>query len=355
MKLKPLGTYGPLVSSLGLGTWGYGGFFESDHSRDNFFIDLIRLAVDLGITFIDTAEAYGDGHCEEIVGRAVRGIRNRIFIATKVSPEHLACMDIIKAAEKSLVRLGVDWIDIYQIHWPNPLIPIDETIEAMNRLVDQGKIRYIGVSNFSPAKLVLASDLASSAVVSVQTEYNLFDRSAESNLLPLCMERGIALIAYSPLDQGKSLSTHKEYDLLLDIAAEHGRTVSQIILNWIVSHGPVIPIPRTMKPEHLRMNAEALDFELSDDEIALVSKAFPCNPIYIPVEQIMVDDKGLSNFTPGPAELAIDILAGDPLKPIRVTPSETEFGKYNLVEGKLRYWAWVHAHGNRLPVPALVR
>ena len=355
MNLKSLGAGGPLVSSLGLGTWGYGGFFESDHSRDNFFIDLIRSAVDLGITFIDTAEAYGEGHCEEIIGRAIRGIRDNIFIATKVSPEHLSGRDVVRAAENSLIRLGVDWIDLYQIHWPNPLISLEQTIESMNRLIEQGKIRYIGVSNFSPAKLVHAAELSSIPVLSVQTEYNLFDRSAETTLLPLCEKQGIALIAYSPLDQGRSLSTHQQCNLLRDIADGHGRTVSQVILNWIASHGPVIPIPRTMKSEHLHKNAESLDFKLSDEEISLISKAFPFSPLFIPVEQIIVDDKGLHNFTPGPAELAMDIRAGDPLKPIRVTPSETEFGKYTLIEGKLRYWAWVHAHSGRLPVPALVR
>lgn len=343
------------IPSIGLGTWGYGGFFTQDNSRDEEFISLIQQAIDLGMTFIDTAEAYGAGHCEILVGRAIRSRRQNVFLATKVSPEHLSRRDVVAAAEASLRRLGTDWLDVYQIHWPNPRIPLEETFEALTLLCSQGKVRFIGVSNFSAPEIVRAQALCPHRLASIQTEYNLFDRGAETELLPQCQAMDLALIAYSPLDQGKSLVGHQRNELLIRIARRHGKSTGQIILNWLASQGPVVPIVRTFNPKHLQENATALDFTLSPEEIQAIADAFPYTPKHIPLDQVLTDHKGMDTFTPGPDELARDILNGLPLKPIRVTASPDQPGKYILVEGKLRYWAFVYAYKGQKPVPALIR
>jgi len=350
-----LGQDGPLVSAIGQGTWGLGGRFIADTGDDDRHVDTIRMGLDLGLTFIDTAEAYGAGHTERLVGRAVRGRRSEAFLATKVSPENLRPEDVICAAERSLERLATDCIDLYQIHWPNPSIPIEETLGAMGRLVEQGKVRFVGLSNFGCRSLAEARSHGGCPVTALQTEYNLFDRTIESHLLPYCRRTGIAVIAYSPLDQGKSLKGAGSAKVLADIGDKHGRTAPQVILNWLAAIQGVLPIPKASDPLHLRQNATALDFSLDEEDLAAIDNAFTPEPWAIPACRIRVDKKGLESFVPGPDELARDIAAGEAIKPIRVVPSVEDPHEFDLVEGKLRYWAWVQAFGVEEPVPALIR
>jgi diketogulonate reductase-like aldo/keto reductase len=332
-----------------------GGRFRADTSDDAAAIDAIRVGFDLGMTFIDTAEAYGAGHAETLVGQALEGRRSEAFIASKVSPENLHAQDVAKAAERSLKRLRTDHIDLYQIHWPNPTVPVEETMAALDQLVEQGKVRFIGLSNFSCRDSDEVLSYAGEAPVSQQVEYNLFDRTIEQTLLPYCREHGMTVIAYCPLDRGHSVQPGSSNDVLAGIAAKHGVTLAQVILNWLAAVQNVLPIPKAVNPTHLEENAKALDFSLDQADLAAIDNAFSNEPQAIPAENIRSDENGLDRFIPSPEELARHIAAGEPIKPIRVVPSYQEPGQFDLVEGKLRFWAWVKAFGKDKSVPALIR
>lgn len=342
------------LSAMGVGTWGHGGFFRADRSRDADSIALLRRAFDLGLTVFDTAEAYGAGHCETLLGQALGPRRKDVFLASKVSPEHLGARDLAEAVRGSLTRLGTEYLDLYQIHWPNPRIPLEETFEALERLRQDGLIRHIGVSNFSPPELRRALALCPE-LFSVQNELNLFDRFAERTVLPLCREHGLTLIAYSPLDQGKSLPGYLRHPVLSAVARRHGASVPQVMLAWLLAKGPVLPIARTADPAHLADNAAAVDVRLSPEDLGAIEAAFPGTPVELDPAQVLADPGGLDTFVPGPEALAEDIRAGVPVKPARVRPCPGQPGRYELIEGKLRFFAFVRAYDGKRPVPCLVR
>jgi len=357
MKYKQLGKTGIQVSAIGQGTMGIGGAFTEDSTRDDFYIDILKIGIEYGMTFIDTAEAYGAGHSEELVGQAVKNCRKDVFIATKVSPEYLAYDSVLKSAEGSLRRLQTDYIDLYQIHWPNPTIPIEETLRAMEQLVEDGKVRYVGVSNFSLKELKVANEaFTNNRIVSLQTEYNLFDRTIEEYLLPYCEQENISVIAYSPLDKGGMCGKEK-LGVLQEIARRYNKTPAQIALKWLVSKPLVIAIPKAARINHIRDNASSTDFELAEEDIELISRTFTQSPVRIPTDRIKVDRHGLEKFVPSPNDLAKSIRDGVTLKPIRVVKSKNTSGQYDyeLVEGKVRYWAWFFAHNGEVPIWALVR
>lgn len=377
MTFKELNKTGTRIPTIGQGGMGIGGFFSPDDAgRDDAYIWAIRLGIECGLTFIDTAEVYGGGHSEELIGRATRGMRDKVFIATKFSPEHSAYDAVLAAAEGSLRRLGTNYIDLYQVHWPNPAIPIGETMRALEHLVDQGRVRYIGVSNFSLSQLKETRNvLTKHDIVSNQVEYNLFDRSIEKNLLPYCEKEKISVIAYSPLDQGKKMDSGKGGGALETIAARYGKTASQIALCWLAMHDPVIPIPKALTEEHIRENAAAADIFLSREDFDRISQAYAREPLLVPIDQIEVSVRGEGarkvyqtkeeaianklNFCPSPADLAgyIKKHADEDIKPVRLVRAvEKDDGyPYDLVEGRVRYWAWVIAFRGSRPIPAYVR
>jgi len=259
MRYNAIGSSNNIFASvIGQGSMGIGGYLKKDSTSDKKYIDALQLGINSGMTFIDTAENYGGGYSEIIIGEAVKRIRDKVLIATKVSPEHLSYENVIHACDGSLKRLGTDYIDIYQIHWPNPAIPVGETLRAMETLKKQGKIRFIGVSNFSLKQLKEAiATLESGEIVSAQVEYNLFDRTIENDILPFCEENSIAVIAYSPLDQGDIIQGESKSEIIRAIALKYNKTPAQIVLNWLISHKNVITIPKALKPEHIRQNAES--------------------------------------------------------------------------------------------------
>jgi diketogulonate reductase-like aldo/keto reductase len=297
-------------------------------------LSVLKMGCDYGMTLIDTAENYGT---EELVSKL--GNRNQSFISTKVSPEHLAYKDVIKSAERSLKHLKTDYIDLYQIHWPNPAIPIADTLVAMERLVKDGKVLYIGVSNFSLRQLKEACGLAK--ISSIQIEYNLFDRTIEDDILPYCEANNIAVIAYKPLNGGIFGN-----DVLVDLAYKYVRHMPSIILRWLIGHKPVIAIPKMGKVSHIKENAD-IDFELVRQDIKLIDNTFRTKVVEIPIDQIETDMKGIDKFFPSPQILSAET---DDLKPIRVV----KYGDgYQLVEGKVRYWA--HVFANKKTIKALVK
>jgi diketogulonate reductase-like aldo/keto reductase len=248
------------LPELAQGTWGYTGGVEP-----------LRVGIELGATFIDTAEDYGT---EEVVGEAIRGMRQKVFVATKVAPRNFRRADLIRSAEQSLKRLNTDYIDLYQLHWPNYLVPIAEPMAAMEELVSAGKVRYIGVSNFSVKELERAQAcLSKNRIVSNQVRYNLIDRTIEYGLMQYCEANKITILAYSPLSRGfQTIRMFDHKDLLGTVASETGKARSQVALNWCTSHAPVIAIFKANRAEHIRENCGASGWRLTPGQMETLSK-----------------------------------------------------------------------------------
>src|SRR5208283_831929 len=255
MIFRELGKTGAQISVLGLGTWRYQGGVEP-----------LRAGLALGATFIDTAEAYGT---EEIVGEAIKGRRKDVFLASKISPRHFRHADVLKAASGSLRRLKTDYLDLYQLHWPNYTVPLEETMGAMETLVDRGIVRFVGVSNFMLGDLKKAQKaLAKHPIVSNQLRYNLIDRTIEGGLLSYCQDSRITVIAHSPLASSfRALRARDPEDVLGQLAKTDSRSPAQIALNWCLAKQGVVAIPKSNSADHIRENCGACDFELSDQEL----------------------------------------------------------------------------------------
>jgi diketogulonate reductase-like aldo/keto reductase len=360
------------LSRIGQGCWGIGGEFDKDLSTAAVHSGVLRAGIDAGMSFLDTAEVYAAGFSEELVGLAIRGRRSETFVASKFSPENSHFEQVIAAAERSLRRLGTDYLDLYQVHWPNPAVPLEETIGAMNKLVADGKVRHIGVSNFSLGELQAAQAVSKVKIFSNQVEYNLFDRFCETDMLPACQRSNVLVIAYSPLNKGKSFPYRPGRLELERLAGLYGATVPQIQLSWLASQSNVVPIPKSSNLDRVRQNAGALDISLSPEDQEALDTA--CR---VPVQQVDPSDINVSgsgegnravyqtleaalenelNLTPSPLVLAESLRGGDPLKPVRLRRNEAVDAsrRYDLVEGRLRYWASVIAFGADHPVPALV-
>lgn len=262
MEYKELGRTGVQVPVLGQGTYGSGFSFGGSLSNG---VAALRRGIDLGMTLIDTAESYGAGRSEEIVGEAIKGLRDRVFLATKVSPENLSYDRVLRSAEKSLQRLGTRYIDLYQIHFPNPWVPIQETMQAMEHLVGEGKIRYVGVSNFSVKETREAQQaLSETTLASNQVEYSLLERSIERDLLPYCQQEKITIIAYTPIARGYILQGEIGRRLR-EIGGRYGKTPMQVALNWLISKEGVIAIPKAARIEHVDENAGAVGWHLTEE------------------------------------------------------------------------------------------
>lgn len=374
MKLRALKVGDQKVPPVGQGCMGIGGRFSKNTDHDAGQIAALRLGIELGMTFIDTAEGYGRGHSEEIVGEAVASMRGDVFLASKASPENLTAAALTRACENSLRRLKTDWLDLYQVHWPNPAIPLEETLGGFMRLREAGKIRHIGVSNFSIEALRhTRSILGSTPLFSVQTEYNIFERSPEEDIIPWCAEEGVLFISYSPLDQGRLVGNKKVRQRLLELADASGCTPAQLALAFLGSKGPVISIPKAVRKKHIYENAEALNRSVPGEIIDRVSAECLVNVEMVPWQQIQpVPDKSGEHFvyasiedarsnpaghSPSPQDLAMEIVKNDHIKPIRVVPISRGGGRfeYELAEGRLRFWAWVLAFDGQRDVPVLVR
>lgn len=255
---------GGRIPLLGLGTWGMGGGISPDYSQDDKVIHAIQYALDLGFTHIDTAEIYTSGHTEELVSQATKGRqREELFITTKVSPSHLRYQDVLDSFAGSLKRLETEYVDLYLIHWPNSSIPLEDTFRALNRLVDRGQVRHLGVSNFNLSQLKHAIDLSETPIVTNQVPYSVFEHQYVRNgILAYCQQNEIIVTAYTPIEKGRVAQDSE----IRQIADKHGATPVQIALNWLISQPKVIAIPMSMDEKHLEENLGALDIELSEEE-----------------------------------------------------------------------------------------
>lgn len=265
MNHKKLGNTELVISEIGLGTWNYTGG-----------VDPLEEGIGQGANLIDTAEGY---YNEDVVGDAVKGIRDKVIIATKVSGRHLGYEDVLWACEQSLKKLDTDYIDIYQVHWPNPSFPIKDTMEAMEKLVDEGLVQYVGVSNFSVNQLKEAQHFFPNyKIQSNQVRYNLNDREIEDDLLPYCQENSITVLAYTPLDSGMLCNTNTDcsdkINVLNRIANKYNKTPGQVALNWCIRHENVVAIPKSNSVDRTIENCGSSGWYIADEDMAELNKAF---------------------------------------------------------------------------------
>jgi diketogulonate reductase-like aldo/keto reductase len=258
----------------GLGLWQMGGRRETDYSRDDIEVAAIKAALDAGITHIDTAELYGHGHAEELLGKALPGYdRKKLIIASKVLPEHQSYEGVLRACEASLRRIGTDYLYLYLLHqYPQTGLPVAETMKAMNYLVDQGMVKNIGVSNLTIRRFVEAQEHSTHKLVCNQLHYNVQIREVEvKGLLAYCQQNDVMLVAWRPLQKGEI----RGVAILQELAEKYHKTPSQIAINWLISQPNVVTISKTSSMAHLKENLGALGWAMSDEDIERIRTGFP--------------------------------------------------------------------------------
>ncbi|MEM1977868.1 MAG: aldo/keto reductase [Candidatus Caldarchaeum sp.] len=317
MKFTELGKTGEKVSVIWLGAWQFGsdswGYGKTYSEKD--CLDAIRASVENGVNVIDTAEVYGAGVSEKIIGKALKELGDNILIATKVAPHHLTYNGVLTACERSLNRLGIKTIDLYQIHFPNPLIPIGQTMKAMEKLVNDGKIRYIGVSNFNLKTLIKAREsLKKEDIVSNQVRYNLLQREIEKDLMPYCQHEKINILAYSPLAQGVLTGKYGPSNVPRDIirrinvlfspaylrkaeplfqelkrlSEKYRVSVGNVALAWITGHHGSVAIAGAKNYAQAAENPVTGKIELTPEEIQRLSElSNRCQPSTVDMLRII--------------------------------------------------------------------
>ena len=269
---------GVVVSALGLGTWHMG----EDPRRAGQEVEALRHGLDEGLTLIDTAEMYAEGGAEEIVGEAIAGRRDEVFLVSKVYPWNASRKGTIAACERSLARMRTDRLDLYLLHWRGEH-PLAETVEAFETLQEAGKIGAWGVSNFDLADMEELMEVPGGGnCVANQVLYNLSRRGVEYDLLPWCQHRGIAVMAYSPIEQG-SLARN---ETLIHIAKAYQATPAQVALAFLLERDGVIAIPKSSHPQRVTENREAADLDLTDEDLDALDAAFPPPSRPMPLEMI---------------------------------------------------------------------
>jgi diketogulonate reductase-like aldo/keto reductase len=267
--------HGRSIPKIGFGMWKIGGDSYPDPGLDSKSMTALRTALEVGYTHFDTAEGYAAGHSEELLGRAIRETnteREKLFITTKISPEHLAYEQVFRSCENSLRRINVEYVDLYLIHWPpRSGLNLGESFRALNQLVRDGKIKHLGVSNFNLKLLKQAQSLSETPILTDQVPYRLPDRTyVENGVLEYCQQNDILLTAYSPV-KFRNLPVNKTVGA---IAEAHSATPFQIALAWLVAQPRVITIPMSFNPQHIRENFEAAEIELSETEIKTLNELY---------------------------------------------------------------------------------
>lgn len=259
--------YNLQIPKIGFGTWTIGGQHTADLTCDEQSLFALRSALDVGYTHFDTAEMYAAGHAEELLGKAIReqGLpREALFITSKVSASHLKYEEVLSCCENSLRRLGMDTLDLYLIHWPKLGMKLEEAFRALNKLVQMGKVRHLGVSNFNLKLLKQAVALSETPLLTNQVSYSIPDRAYEKNgVLEYCQQNNILLTAYTPVKR-RNIKSNKTIQA---IAQARGVTPQQIALAWLTTQPRVIAIPMSLNPAHQAENLQAADIVLSAEEM----------------------------------------------------------------------------------------
>jgi diketogulonate reductase-like aldo/keto reductase len=252
---------------------------DDDSEVESRALQTLRLGLDLGMNHIDTAEMYGEGHVEELVREAIAGRRDEIFLVSKVLPSNASYDGTLKACERSLKRLKTDWLDLYLLHWRGSY-PLSETMRAMEKLVAEGLVKYIGVSNFDVEDLVEAEQvLQTEQIACNQVLYNLRDRGIERRLLPYCSKKRIAVVGYAPFGHSNFPSpSSRDGKLLIEIGRKHNRTPKQVALNYLTRHPSTFTIPKTTRSERVKENSGGVGWQLTQDEVNMIDRAFPVPP-----------------------------------------------------------------------------
>ncbi|MCL9661527.1 aldo/keto reductase [Paenibacillus hunanensis] len=274
---------GTVLPAIGQGTWNMG----DDASRRTEEIAALQAGIDAGMTLIDTAEMYGEGRSEELIGEAICGRRDDVFLVSKVYPHHAGGKKLVQSCEQSLKRLGTDHLDLYLLHWRGR-IPLQETVEGMQRLIEDGKIRRWGVSNLDVDDMneLMRIKGAEQCVVN-QVLYHLGSRGIEYNLLPWQEEHGMPVMAYSPLAQAGSLRRELiQHPVVQQIADEQDAEPFQIMLSWCIRSGSVMAIPKASTVEHASSNAESANIKLSEQQLRQLDEAFPAPQHKVPLDMI---------------------------------------------------------------------
>jgi len=280
---RVFGWTGVEVPVIGQGTW----MIEGARDKEQRAVEALRAGIGLGLTHIDTAEMYGDGRAEELVGQAIAGRRDAVFLASKVLPSHASYEGTLRACERSLARLGTGCLDLYLLHWESRY-PIAETMRAMERLIDRKQIRFAGVSNFDVARVEAASAaLRHHKLAANQVLYHLRERAIERKLIPYCQEHGIAVVGYTPFGREAFPRPDSPAGKVLEaVARRNARTARQVILNFLTRLPNTFTIPKASNVEHTRENAGASGWPLSAEDIAAIDGAFPAPDRDVPLAMI---------------------------------------------------------------------
>jgi diketogulonate reductase-like aldo/keto reductase len=280
---RNFGWTGVKVPKIGMGTWMVDGSQEGERRA----IEALRLGLDLGLTHIDTAEMYGNGRVEELVAEAMNGRREEVFLVSKVLPSNASYKGTLKACRQSLKRLKTEWLDLYLLHWPGSY-PLRETMRAMEKLVDDGMIRFIGVSNFDVKELDAAQRaLSKHRLACNQVLYHLGYRGIERRILPYCSKEGIAIVGYSPFGHGIFPTPQSSGGTVLaQIAERYHRTPRQVALNFLTRNPSVFTIPKASRPEHVKENSGGTGWDMTADDLISIGRAFPAPHFDVPLESI---------------------------------------------------------------------
>ena len=255
------------MPTFGLGTWRMGE--HPDHFGHE--VDVLRTALDLGVTLLDTAEMYGEGGAEEVIGEAIQGRRDVLFLVSKFYPHNASRNGVIEACEGSLRRMNCDYLDLYMLHWPGS-VPLEQTFEALHELKDNGKIRDFGVSNFNLGDLQSIPEADQQQLGCNQVFYNLAHREVEWDVSAWCQQHGVPLMAYSPLDQAGSLLKSAA---VADVASRHSASAAQIALAWLLHQPNTVVIPKSVRPERIKENLAATEINLTEQDLLELDNAFP--------------------------------------------------------------------------------
>jgi aryl-alcohol dehydrogenase-like predicted oxidoreductase len=373
--MKKIGRSELLVYPIGQGT-----LFGRNHNLglNNEIVkvkrEVLRYGIELGMNFVDTGEDYEGGLSEEILGDISKDIRNNLVIATKFKPINNSKIGIEIALNGSLKRLKTDYIDLYQIQWPNPSVSLIETIGALEDLVKKGKIRYFGVGNFSSKQIEEVLNISQSGnFIAAQTEYDLFNREIENEFIDYTDLNSISIIAY--LSHGKDLFNPREKKILENISNKYEVSIRSIILNWIIAKKNIIVLSSSMSKEHTKQNFLSGQFKMDAEDIQKINLEFKRKILKIKPNEIKVPDFDESdnahqiytsveqaienklNIKPDAKEISREILsAGKLLRPIELKKNQNKKDKqkYILVRGRMRFWGWIIAYGQEKELDCLV-